>query len=119
MKRSLFLFLICAAVLVMPVLTQAQGAGMSVTCNNGTSFDNGIEVQVNQMRSGFTYTATAIGLNGFDPVLAVLDANGNGLCSDDEAGAKNYSANLPTTGNVPASSLSSQVSFAQTSGNTF
>ncbi len=42
MKRSLFLMLICAAVLITPVLAQAQSAGMSVTCDNGTSFDNGV-----------------------------------------------------------------------------
>jgi hypothetical protein len=101
MKRSLFLILLCALVLMTPVLAQAQSAGMSVTCDNGASFDNGVEVIVNQMRSGFTYTATAIGLNGFDPVLAVLDANtGQGLCSDDESSASRYSANLPTTGLV-------------------
>ncbi len=91
-------------------------AGISVTCDTGGSFDNGVEVQVVQMRAGFTYTATAIGINGFDPVLAILDANGQGICTDDVASAANYSVNLPTTGLVSASSTSSQISFNQTSG---
>jgi hypothetical protein len=93
--------------------------GMSVTCDNGASFDNGVEVVVNQMRSGFTYTATAVGIGGFDPVLAVLDETGTGLCSDDAPSASRYSANLPTSGQVGGSSLSAQVSFDQNSSSTF
>ncbi|GEM_PF-638023 len=94
-------------------------AGVSVTCENGTSFSNGVEIRVVQMRSGFDYTATAIGLNGFDPILAVLDPSGGGLCSDDNSTAARYSANLPTTGTVDASNLSSQVTFSQNSREAF
>lgn len=94
--------------------------GVSVTCDDGTTFDNGVEIIINQLRSGFTYTATAIGINGFDPVLAVLDSQtGGGLCNDDDTGAAGYAANLPTTGSVPASNLSAQIDFNQTSGNAF
>jgi hypothetical protein len=94
--------------------------GVSVTCEDGSTFDNGIEISLADMRSGFTYTATAIGIDGFDPVLAVLDSDtGEGLCSDDSTDASNYAANLPTTGNVTASSTSSQVVFNQQSGNQF
>jgi hypothetical protein len=93
--------------------------GMSVTCENGAAFDNGIEVRVIQMRAGFTYTATAIGINGFDPVLAVLDSSGRGLCTDDDSIAAGYSVDLPTTGFVPESGTSSQVFFANNSNNAF
>lgn len=106
-------FIVLFSCLLVPFGLQAQG-GFSVTCENGASFDNGVEIIVNQMRSGYTYTATAIGLNGFDPVLAVLDETGQGLCNDDHANAAAYTANLPTTGQVPSSGLSSQVSFNQT-----
>jgi S1-C subfamily serine protease len=90
--------------------------GLSVDCTNGASFTNGVEVIVVQMRSGFSYTATAVGLDGFDPVLAVLDESGTGLCEDDTAGAANYTADLPTTGLVAASRLSSQVVFSHNRG---
>jgi hypothetical protein len=93
--------------------------GMSVTCENGAAFDNGIEVRVIQMRAGFTYTATAIGINGFDPVLAVLGSNGRGLCTDDDGYAAAYSVDLPTTGFVPESGTSSQVFFANNSNRAF
>jgi hypothetical protein len=97
--------------LAAPVV-QAQDLGeFTVNCDNGTSFTNGIEFRVNQMRSGFDYTATVIGIGGFDPVLAVLGESGDGLCSDDENGARRYEALLPTTGLVPSSSLSSQITF--------
>jgi hypothetical protein len=95
---------------VAPV--NAQGSGVSVTCDNGAQFDNGVEVVVSQMRTGFNYTATAIGLNGFDPVLAVLDETRAGFCEDDVAAAAQYQFNLPTTGNIAGNNLSSQVSFS-------
>ncbi|NWG18368.1 MAG: trypsin-like peptidase domain-containing protein [Chloroflexi bacterium] len=91
--------------------------GVHVDCGRDASFDNGVEIIVRQMRAGFEYTATAIGLNGFDPVLAVLDSNtGQGICADDEAVAAGYTASLPSTGDVVASDLTAQVRFSQTSG---
>lgn len=121
MKRHLILLGVCFVFFLLPGLLHAQApSGVSVTCDDGSTFDNGVEVQVSQMRAGFTYTATAIGLNGFDPVLAVLDSStGSGLCSDDDSDAADYSAVLPTTGSVSSSNLSAQVDFNQISGNTF
>jgi hypothetical protein len=90
--------------------------GVSVICDNGSSFDNGVEVQVDLMRAGFTYTATAIGIGDFDPVLAVLNEEGRGVCSDDERAAQDMDLDLPTTGRVSSSSRSAQLDFSQTSG---
>ncbi|MBK8020482.1 MAG: hypothetical protein IPK19_03390 [Chloroflexi bacterium] len=118
-KASFFLIMILGLLAAAPAIAQTP-AGLTVTCDDGTTLESGVEIIVNQMRSGFTYTATAVGLNGFDPVLAVLDtATGNGLCSDDEAGARRYAANLPTTGSVPSSNLSAQVNFSQRSASAF
>jgi hypothetical protein len=108
-----------AWLLLFASLASAQSGGISVTCRSGASFDNGVEVIVNQMRSGFTYTATAVGVNGFDPVLAVVDvATGDFLCSDDEAGAARYTADLPTAF-AAASSLSAQVNFTHNNSSGF
>lgn len=93
--------------------------GMSVTCDDGTSFSNGVEIVVVNMRTGFNYTATAIGLNGFDPILAVLGESGRGLCTDDDSNAAAYSANLPTTGQVNPSNTNSQVVFSNNGGSAF
>ena len=94
--------------------------GMTVTCDDGRSFNNGVQVTVVQMRSGFNYTATAVGLNGFDPILAVLDQNtGRGLCTDDDPNGAAYSLSLPTTGQVNPSPTNSQITFANNSRNAF
>lgn len=121
MKRVMVLFAVAAVLLIAgSVAVQAQEIGeFTVNCDNGTSFTNGIEFQVVNMRSGFDYTATAVGINGFDPVLAVLGEGGEGLCNDDESSASRYAADLPTTGLVPASNLSSQVTFNHDSDSGF
>jgi hypothetical protein len=80
-------------------------------CLPQTDFSQSVEVVVIQMRAGFSYTATAIGINGFDPSLAVRDSYGNGLCVDDDQYAAGYSAYLPTTGAVEPSASSAQISF--------
>jgi hypothetical protein len=120
MKRLFVLLIVVLSfvVLVAPAAAQS-GSGVTVTCDNGASFDNGVMVTVVEMRSGFNYTATAVGLNGFDPVLAVLNNDGTGLCADDDRVAAQYDAVLPTTGTVPASPLSSQVRFSQNSASAF
>ncbi len=120
MKRYLVI-LLGFTLMIAPGVLQAQApSGKSVTCEDGTSFDNGVEIVVSQMRSGFDYTATAIGIDGFDPVLAVLNTStGTGLCSDDDTSARRYDANLPTTGDVPASNLSAQITFSQNISGTF
>ncbi|MCC6615150.1 MAG: hypothetical protein IT320_16855 [Anaerolineae bacterium] len=121
MKRMVVLFALAALLLVFSsVAVQAQEVGeFTVNCDNGTSFTNGIEFQVVSMRAGYDYTATAVGINGFDPVLAVLGEGGDGLCNDDASEASRYSADLPTTGVVPASNLSSQLTFNHDSSSGF
>ena len=53
-----------------------------------------------------------IGLNGFDPILAVLGPNDRvAFCEDDTLDASGYSADLPTTGVVQPSSSSAQAVF--------
>jgi hypothetical protein len=88
--------------------------GRSVSCDDGGAFDNGVEFTVIQMRVRSTYTVTAIGLNGFDPVLAVLDETGDGLCNDNDSVAANYAVYLPTTGEVGPDKSSAQVIFTNT-----
>ena len=99
--------------------TTGVSEGIAVSCDTGAEFTNGVGVTVVQMRSGYNYTATAIGLNGFDPVLAVLGEDGSGLCEDDSVEAAAYGANLPSTGPVSPSAYNAQVPFANTSASTF
>lgn len=122
MKQTLRLILLLSALLVVggAAVVQAQTSGsFTVNCDDGSSFTNGVEFRVIQMRAGYDYKATAVGLNGFDPVLAVLDETGDGLCNDDAAGAARYAADLPSTGVVRASQLSSQITFNPSSDTGF
>lgn len=113
MKQLLRVSFLLALLLITGVtVIQAQAPGQfSVDCDDGSSFTNGVEFRIIQMRADYDYTATAVGLNGFDPVLAILNEDGEGLCNDDDSGAARYAADLPTTGVVRASNLSSQISF--------
>ena len=124
--QRLLVVLIVVMLVTVNVAAQKAGEdavadvpGVSVTCENGTTFNNGVEVTVIQMRSGYTYQATVLGMNGFDPVLAVLDEEGNGICTDDSVDAAEYSAYLPTTDLVDVSVLNSQVFFENTATDAF
>lgn len=86
-------------------------AGLLVTCPSGISFNNGAALVVN-MRPGFVYTATAIGVGSFDPIIAVMDEDGTTLCNDD--GGPNYIANLPTTGPIGPSNRTAHMPFTYT-----
>ncbi len=95
--------------------------GRDITCRDGNSIENGVELAVVQQRTGNQYRVTAIGIDGFDPVLGVMlsgDYN-NALCNDDDGEAATYSADLPTTGSVGTSGTSSQVLFNLNTSNSF
>ncbi len=115
--RRIFLFIIVLMLVVaMPVSAKMQGEdnsstdGTNVTCPDGTEILNGVQVVVN-MRPNFTYTATAIGVNGYDPVIGVGDDKGISLCNDDEPSAGKYTVSLPSTGEVDASDVNAQMPF--------
>lgn len=96
------------------------GVGANAICPDGTQLTNGVEIVVVQMRPNFNYTVTALGIDGFDPVLAVQPTSGRegaqlataDLCSDDESAASNIRVNLPTTGAVSANNRTAQVVFS-------
>ncbi len=103
-------------VIAIPVSAQKQGKGTSATdginvsCPDGTEIQNGVQVIVN-MRPNFTYTATAIGVNGYDPVIGVGDDKGINLCNDDEPSAGKYTVSLPSTGEVDSNKTNAQMPF--------
>lgn len=111
-RLSVFIvLLICIGLVAMPVSAQKSSTdGINVACPDGTEIYNGVEVVVN-MRPGFTYTATALGVNGYDPVIGVGDSSGINLCNDDDRAARQYSVSLPSTGVVDSSSASAQMPF--------
>lgn len=112
MFRRFAVALFSLVLLIPAATTYAQTySGISVTCPNGRQITNGVEVVVN-MRPGFTYTATALGVDGFDPVMAVMDRGTVRVCTDDSEDAAGYSANLPTTGQINTSARNAQLPFS-------
>ncbi|XWX05528.1 serine protease (plasmid) [Aggregatilineales bacterium SYSU G02658] len=96
-----------------PQPTTGGPTGFVFTCDN-VEVTNGVEIVVNQMRPGFTYVATVIGLANFDPVLYVGETNrpDQGLCNDDSPDAANVAVNLPIiSGTFQANNRSSYLSF--------
>lgn len=88
------------------------GDGLDVECEDGTVVENGVQLIIN-MRANFNYTVTAVGVDGFDPAIAVGTVDDLGLsCSDDSRDAEDFEADLPTTGRVRSSDTSAQVVFS-------
>ena len=114
MKRAGVLVLI-AMLLLTAAIASPAAAQAEFTCNDGSGVvvTNGVEFTAN-VRPG-EYRATVVGLNGFDPVIAVIETEvGGHLCNDDEPLAAAYAGELPTTGPIPPSGLSAQMDFTNT-----
>jgi hypothetical protein len=109
-KSKFFILFITVALLAFAA-APAAAQSVQFACADGTTFGNAVEVLLN-VRPG-TYTVTALGIDGFDPRLAVvLDADESEIgCADDSDGAGEYSVTLPTTGTVEASSFNAQITF--------
>lgn len=91
----------------LPVGAQEE---VVVECGPNAVLTNGAMVYFNLLPG--TYKFTVLGIDGFDPVMALLDESLDVIeCSDDAVGAAEYSANLPTTGIVETATTNSQVIF--------
>ena len=95
--------------------------GRDVECENGDEITGGVEVVIVQQRTGNQYRVTAVGIDGFDPVVGVMLTGeyDDALCNDDSNDADDYEADLPTTGEVDSSGLSSQVVLNLNTSNVF
>lgn len=103
------LIMLMLAVWAMPAAAQSIPASIAVDCPGGGSINNGVAVGVN-VRPG-TYRITALGIDGFDPVLAIYETASESTlnCVDDAPAAASYSALLPTTGVIVPSPLNAQL----------
>ena len=89
--------------------------GVSVVCEDFT-IDGGVEILVNNMMTGLDYTVTAVGIGGFNPVMAVVQEDGLADCADDSREANNFAADLPTTGFVEAQNRNPSIRFRNNVG---
>lgn len=110
---SVLILILLLLINVRAVSAQTDESSVTATCPDGQRILNGAEILVN-IRSGFIYTATVVGIDGFNPVMAIADRNSVLSCADNSVEAERYSADLPTTGFVPASTFSAQLPFSHT-----
>lgn len=107
MKMRLLLS-IMALVLLFGAVAPALAQDPQYTCTSGTNFNNAV-ILYGTLDPG-VYTVTALGLNGFDPKLAVVDEDTGAeyACVDDSAEAASYSVTLPTMGEITPSPFNAQ-----------
>lgn len=117
MKRASLIMFVLVSLLLMAAIAGPAMAQAEFACTDGSNvtITNGVEFTILQIRPG-NYRVSVLGVDGFDPVLAVVDpATRSNLCSDDASGASRYGAVLPSTGTVSPSSMNAQVDFRNTS----
>lgn len=113
--RRLFIGLSCC-LLAMGIALQAQDN--EIECPDGTSYDNAVQLSVPPNVGSpllppeappdtpLPYVFTVMGLQDIKPILYVSGENNFQACAPADPRASLYSASLPTTGEVPASPLS-------------
>lgn len=84
---------------------------ITVTCDTGEVANGGVQFSFINVNPGFSYTATALGIDGFDPVVTVETRPGIGTCNDDNTGVAGSRVDVPGYGNVFSNTTSAQVRF--------
>lgn len=122
------LFLVLLVVLVVPFTTFAQlepteesplaDSEFVITCEDGLEIVVSSRIVLRQVSPEFSYRFTAVGIDDYDPVLAVITGPGSGSCNDNVDGLGGSQIAVPGIGFVEANDLSAQVT-ARTSQNQF
>lgn len=90
--------------------------GVDIDCGGGVAIEDGIETMIVQMRAGYAYTVTVVGMGGFEPLLAIVTEFDDVTCVNTPSAPATFSVNLPTTGLVTDMTNSIQVQFSQNTG---
>lgn len=111
--------LLVGSLLIAGIALYAQDNQLE--CPDGTAYDNAVWLTLPPnvgspllpptapADTPLPYVLTALAVQGEKPVLAVRDENNNVICAPPDPRTSVYNANLPTTGEVPASPLSSGI----------
>ncbi len=87
--------------------------GIEIDCGRDGRFNNGVEFRFPELPGGIDYTATVIGVDDFDPILAIFPSGqaDEAECADDSREARGYEISLPTSGDVTGSETSARLEF--------
>lgn len=86
--------------------TRAQGG-----CGDENIRENGVEIIIRDLQGGLDYTATAIGVDRFDPVLAIVLGDEIIECVDNVREIDGYAIDLPTTNFIERGRGNTQIRF--------
>lgn len=89
-----------------------------LTCEDGLEIVVSSRIVLRQVSPEFSYRFTAVGIDDYDPVLAVITGPGSGNCNDNVDGLGGSQIAVPGIGFVEANDLSAQVT-ARTALNQF
>lgn len=106
---SILLFGVSMTQAAPPQQSNLEEDVFTITCDTGEEIIGGVIFTFLNVNPGFTYRVTAIGIDGFDPVLAVVTEPGVGACNDDEPRAIGSQVAVPGVGLVEATNLTAQV----------
>jgi hypothetical protein len=113
--RYLIVVILVLIVTALPVMASTPAQGnlsddvFEITCSTGERIIGGVKFTFLNINPGFQYRVTAVGINGFDPVIAVVTAPGVGDCNDDASWVAGSQVAVPDVGFITADGLSSQV----------
>lgn len=96
------------------LLTMATGslhAQQVIDCETGQQLESGLIIRLLNTTEGLPYSVTLLGIDGFDPALAIENTAGVRACSDNEAAAAFYQLDLPGEDEVPFSESTAQLFF--------
>lgn len=83
-----------------------------ITCDTGEEIIGGVKFTFLNINPGYTYRVTAVGIDDFDPSLAVVTAPGEGRCNDDEVKAAGSEVAVPGFGLLTATNRTAQVTVS-------
>lgn len=112
--RYIFFLVLLVGLLTGTVTAQDGSTNISddtfeLICSTGESIIGGIKFTFVNVNPGFYYRVSAIGINGFDPVIAVSTAPGYGNCDDDSTYLEGSYVWVSDTGYVEADARAAQV----------
>lgn len=88
---------------------------LPITCEdesgNEVTLATGAHIIVEDMVSGLDYTATVMGIDDFNPIMAVVNGQGEIRCVDDARDTSDFTADLPTTNFIDSQSRNTQIRF--------
>lgn len=114
MKNAVVVALTFIAMMI-GIVSQALTQGIEINCGDEDIIRNGIDIQFPNIDANASHTITSIGIDQYDPIIAVFNQQQSGGCNDDSVNASGYTLDFPTTGYVDENNTNAQSVFQNSS----